>query len=95
MRYRTTRQAERDLIDLYVDGDLQFGTDQAERYQRGLIRTFELLADNPRMARERTEFVPPVRIYPYEAHLVVYTIRDDGLLIVRVLHGRREWEKYL
>jgi toxin ParE1/3/4 len=66
MRYRTTRQAERDLIDLDVDGDLQFATDRAERYQRGLIRTFKRLPDNPRMAREPTEFVPPVRIYPYE-----------------------------
>jgi toxin ParE1/3/4 len=66
MHYRTTRRADRDLIDLYVYGNLQFGTDQAERYHRGLIRTFELLADNPRIARERTESLPPVRIYPYE-----------------------------
>lgn len=95
MTYKTTRQADQDIIDAYVHGVQEFGTDQAERYHQGLIATFELLSANPRLARERTEFVPPVRIHPYGAHLIVYTLRDDGVLIVRVLHGRQDWERYL
>lgn len=95
MRYRTTRLADADIIDIYVHGALAFGREQAERYHRGLVETFELLSENPRLARERTEFAPAVRIHPYEAHLIIYTIEDDGLLIVRVLHGRSRWERYL
>ena len=95
MSYKTTRQADQDIIDIYVHGVQEFGTDQAERYHRGLTSTFELLVTNPRLARERREFHPPVRIHPYEAHLIVYLVRDDGILIVRVLHGRQEWERYL
>jgi toxin ParE1/3/4 len=95
MRFRTTRQADQDIIDLYVHGAREFGVEQAERYHRGLIDTFELLCENPRLARERMEFVPAVRIHPYEAHLVIYTVEDNGLLIVRVLHGRSQWERYL
>ncbi|GJE77642.1 type II toxin-antitoxin system RelE/ParE family toxin [Methylorubrum suomiense] len=72
MTYRTTEAADRDIAGLYADGEAQFGTPQAERYQDGLFDLFDLLADNPRLARERPEFTPPVRIHPYGAHLVVY-----------------------
>lgn len=95
MRYRTTRQADQDIIDLYLRGVELFGVEQAERYHGGLIETFEVLADNPHIARERTEFTPAVRIHPHEAHLIVYCIQDDELLIIRVLHGRQDWERYL
>lgn len=95
MTYRTTEAADRDIAGLYADGEAQFGTPQAERYQDGLFDLFDLLADNPRLARERPEFTPPARIHPYGAHLVVYTIDDAGILIVRVLPGRADWERWL
>jgi toxin ParE1/3/4 len=47
------------------------------------------------LARERREFEPPVRLHPYQAHMIAYIIRDGGLLIIRVLHGRQDREKYL
>jgi toxin ParE1/3/4 len=57
-----------------------------------LRRTFDLLAENPRLARERTELSPPVRVHPCGAHVVIYTVEDDGtVLIVRVRHGREDW----
>lgn len=95
MPYRTTRRADQDIIDLYVHGAREFGVSQAERYHRGLIETFEVLSANPRLARERTEFMPAVRIHPHEAHLVIYRIERDGLLIIRVLHGRSSWERHV
>jgi Plasmid stabilization system protein len=95
MTYRTTRRADQDVIDIYVHGAGEFGLDQAERYHQGLVATFELLAENPRLARERSEFELPVRLHPYRAHLIVYTIRDEDILIIRVLHARRAWEHLL
>jgi plasmid stabilization system protein ParE len=32
MSYKTTRQADQDIIDIYVRGAADFGLDQAERY---------------------------------------------------------------
>jgi toxin ParE1/3/4 len=95
MIYRTTRRADQDIIDIYVHGAAEFGVEQAERYHEGLISVFDLLAGNPLLARERTEFNPPVRLHPYQAHMIAYVIRDDGILIIRVLHGRQDWERYL
>lgn len=95
MSYKTTGQADRDIIDHYVRGAADFGVNQAERYYEGLVAAFDLLAANPHIARERTEFDPPVRLHPYRAHMIVYVVRNKGILIVRVLHGRQEWERHL
>ena len=78
-----------DIITIYKHGSIEFGIDQAERYHKGLIATFDLLADHPRMARERSEFRPPVRLHAYRAHVIVYIMEPSGILIVRVLHGRQ------
>lgn len=95
MIFRTSPQADEDIADLYVAGARSFGVAQAERYQGGLFNAFQMLADNPLMARERRELVPPVRLHPYQAHMIVYVEEGAGVLIVRVLHGRQDWENAL
>ena len=92
MTVRRTKQADRDIIAIYRRGVTEFGVTQAERYHAGLSALFELLAANPRIARERIELSPPVRLHPYGAHLVAYIEHGGGILIVRVLHGRQDWE---
>ncbi len=59
------------------------------------MATFDLLADNPRMARERAEFRPPMRRHAFRAHMIVDLIAEEETLIVRVLHGRQDWERHL
>ena len=93
MTYRTTRRADQDIIDAYLHGAMRFGVAQAERYHRDMIATFGLLAAHPGMARLRAELVPPVRLHPYGAHLIVYRDAADGILIIRLLHGRQDWER--
>ncbi|MBY5837328.1 type II toxin-antitoxin system RelE/ParE family toxin [Rhizobium leguminosarum] len=92
MKYRTTIEADQDIVELYILGADQFGALQSEQYVDDLFDTFELLADNPRMARERRELNPPTRLHPYLAHMIAYTIREEDILIVRVLHGREDWQ---
>ena len=47
MGYRLSRQAEQDLIELFLDGAERFGLRQAEAYHDLLAHIFEFLADNP------------------------------------------------
>ena len=95
MAYKLTVQAEQDFYEIYAEGAAQFGENQADRYLAGLLRIFDLLSDNPMMARERTEVNPPVRIHPYQAHLVIYTIQSDDVLILGLPRGNREWQRLL
>lgn len=95
MGVRTTRQADQDIIGLYLRGAAEFGITQAELYHEGLLATFAMLADNPRMARERTKLRPPMRLHPWQSHLIAYVVEGDDILIIRVLHGRQDWEQLL
>lgn len=95
MTYQTTKKADEDIIGLYVRGAVEFGLAQTESYVDGLFSIFELLSDNPYMARERSELKPPARLHPYGAHMIVYVLQDSGILVVRVLHGRQDWQSLL
>lgn len=89
MAYKLSRRAKEDI---YVEGVAVFGVPQAEAYHARLQRTCETLSDNPRMARERLEITPPVRLHPYGSHVVVYIIEPDGgIFVVRVRHAREDW----
>lgn len=92
MGFRLTQAAEADIIRIATQGIRLFGHGQARRYHDELFALFDLLASNPRMARERSELSPPMRIHPFKAHLIVYRIEDDGdVLIIRVRHGHEDW----
>lgn len=92
MGFRLTREAEEDVIDIAEQGVRLFGPVQAGRYHDELFAVFDLIVASPRMARERLEITPPVRIHPFKAHLVVYRIEQDGdILIIRVRHGHENW----
>lgn len=92
-RYTLSRKAEDDVIAIFVYGAERFGIDQAERYHDLLEKTFRFLAENPEAARGRTEITPPVRIHPFESHIVIYTIDDNGdIFVLRVRHGRENWQ---
>ena len=78
-----------------MTGAAKFGRGHAERYYAGLRALFSLLEERPKMARLREEFVRPVRLYPYRAHVVAYVEEEDDILIVRVLYGRQDWTRHL
>jgi len=56
---------------------------------------FETIAAMPTLARERSEFTPPVRIHVHESHPIVYTIAEDHVAILRLLGGRQDWVSIL
>lgn len=94
MGFRLTREAEEDMLNIAEFGIRSFGEAQARSYHRDLFRTFGLIADFPRIARERTEISPPVRIHPHKAHLIVYLIDGKGdVLILRIRHGHEDWSE--
>ncbi len=92
MPFNLSAEAEEDIVSIAEQGIRSFGPQVAKRYHDELFAVFELIASNPRMARERHEISPPVRIHPFKAHLVVYRINDDGsIFVIRIRHGHEDW----
>ena len=92
MRFSISVQAEEDIVSIAEEGIRNFGALVAKRYNDELFALLDLIATNPRMARERHEISPPVRIHPFKAHLVVYRIIEDGnIFVIRIRHGHEDW----
>jgi toxin ParE1/3/4 len=64
MRFSLFVEAEEDIIAIAEQGVRLFGSAHAKRYHDELFSLLDLIAANPRMAREREEISPPVRIHP-------------------------------
>ena len=94
-RWAIRPAAQSDLSQIWHYGADTWGVEQAERYADGLFAVFDLLAEFPEMARERAEFVPPVRIHPSGAHLVIYRREGEGIEILRIMHARQNLTAYL
>jgi toxin ParE1/3/4 len=81
-----TPEAEHDLQDIWVYTSKKWSIDQANHYIDELVAKFELFANAPFIAHERTEFVPPVRVHRHQSHVIIYRLPGKDLDIVRVAH---------
>lgn len=87
--------AENDLEAIWIYSAKTWGVEQANAYVDELVDTFQLLADNPLMCRERNEFSPPVHIHHHAHHLIVFVHAPNGISIVRVLHESMDIDSQL
>lgn len=88
---RLTPRGEEDLEDIWRYTAENWSVAQADRYTDALAAAFDTIRRMPEIARERTEFTPPVRLHPSAQHVIVYRIQDDHVEIIRVLGGKQDW----
>ncbi len=96
--FRLKRIALEDLkgIVRYIAAD---NPAAARKFRDDLYEKLQFLALNPRIAPERPDLVPNLRYLPYGDYLIFYLLEDnwpqddgpedDGIVIIRVLHGAR------
>jgi len=89
--YRLSPKAISDLESIWRYRAQTWSVEQADRYIDSLSSLFDVLVSHPELARERTEFNPPVRIHPHQKHLIIYTIATDHISIIRILGGGQDW----
>ncbi len=88
---RITRRslAEADILEIwdYIADD---SIDAADRWVDRLDEQLGLLAEQPMMGRSRDELSPGVRSFPLGRYVIFYAPLDDGIDVIRVLHGARD-----
>ena len=94
MRHRLSKNASADVRRLYRHNVLNFGIAHADRYLARLDAAFAGIAEFPNAYPARPE-IADARIRPFEAHHIVYRVRTNEVVILRVLHGRQDLAKYL
>lgn len=88
---RITRRplAEADIIEIW-DTIAEDSLAAADRWVDRLDEQLRLLAAQPMMGRARDELAPGVRSFPFGRYIVFYAPLDDGIDVIRVLHGARD-----
>ncbi|WP_084627557.1 type II toxin-antitoxin system RelE/ParE family toxin [Elstera litoralis] len=90
MRFRLTRLADADLVEIAEYTARQWGEAQARKYAAAFIEAFQRLSDDPMTpaSRARDDLQPGCRILTIEEHFIVYRRRNGTTEILRVLHRR-------
>lgn len=99
--YRVRPVADRDLDDQADYLATHASLETALRFYDAARATFQELARSPGIGEPWPSRLPRLagvrvaRIQGFEKHLVFYRSADDGIEIIRVLHGARDVERAL
>jgi len=93
--YRLSGLAIKDLAEIADYTIATFGIEQARAYRDGLATAFEALAANPNIGRSADRLAPMLRRYTHQSHEVFYLVTKGEILIVRILHERMDFGRYL
>ena len=94
-RYRLSRMARLDLIEIADYTVDRWGPSQAERYLDGLDDCFNRLVKNPQMGRACDQIRQGYRRIEEGKHVVIYRADNDGIFICRILHNSMLPERQL
>lgn len=93
-RFTRTAEAEEELIGLwvYVAADNEPAADRLlERIEEACRR----LAEFPELGAAHDEVRPGLRLLPVGSYLLLYRRTEEGIELVRVVHGARDWREIL
>ncbi len=87
---RLSERARLDLLAIYDSSEASFGAYQAEAYLAGLARTFDLLADFPRIGQDASALRAGFMRFRFQAHIIFYSEDAAGIMIRAIVHGARD-----
>lgn len=89
-RVDTARDADADLQQILDYTRERWGDAQRFRYSQAINRALRQLREFPFAGRDRSDLGPGIRSYPVAEHVIIYLVRGDHILIVRILHGSED-----
>jgi toxin ParE1/3/4 len=88
-------ESELDAIWVYIASSSD-SLEIADRTIDRITEYFSVLANNPYIGRRRdADLRPGLRSFPVGNYLILYRIEQDVVLILHVVHGRRDLEAWL
>jgi toxin ParE1/3/4 len=84
--------AELDLWEIwdYIADD---SLDRADDFLDRVDEKLQSLARTPGMGRRREELLPGLQSFPVGNYVVFYRAIEDGIDVIRILHGSRDIEE--
>lgn len=95
MKFRLSRLAQADLRDIGEHTLERWGLARRRAYLRAIDARFAALARRPRLGRAREEVGPNLRSANIGSHVIFYRAADEGIEVLRILHGRMDAERHV
>jgi plasmid stabilization system protein ParE len=93
MNYRISRRADTD-IERICDHIAEDNPDAADRLDEQIHRAIQLLAKFPRMGHPRADVKDKRYLFwAVGGYVIAYRMEQNELLVVRVLHGARDFRR--
>ena len=94
MAHRVAANAEADLDQIWDYIANESGNPEVARsHIQTITERFFLLSRHPHLGRPREEIRAGLRSFPVGEYVIIYRVRDGDVLILRVVHGRRDMEE--
>jgi toxin ParE1/3/4 len=91
MAHRLVAKAEDDISDIWHYVAKESGNvDIADRLIDSITQRFHFLSNQPYSGRTRDELKPGLRSFPVGQYVIFYRVLLADVLILRVMHGRRD-----
>jgi toxin ParE1/3/4 len=94
MSFRLRPLAVRDLDDI-VGVIADDNPAAALAWVDNILQRCRKLGESPGMGVERPDVRKGLRLFPVGRYLILYESTPDGVEVVRVLHGARQWQDLL
>ena len=94
-KIKFAKQASFDIDDMYLYGLINFGETQADLYSDKIKKGLKTIQANPEIGRLVTTVNPAIRRFDFERHVIFYDIKDDEILIVRIIHRSKDFVRHL
>ena len=96
IKYRISKQAIKDLNDIWIYTFNKWSKEQADRYYDLIIGEIEFVADNYLIGKSVEQTRKNYRVTKIKSHLIFYRkAENENVEVVRILHHRMDIKKRL
>ena len=95
MKVRLSAAARRDLSGIWRYTAKRWNDAQADRYVRLIADGFDGLATGAAQGRDASDIRAGYLKLAVGSHLVFYRLGSDAIEVVRILHGRMDFDRHL
>jgi len=93
MRYRVSRNAERDLDEIFAYWAKRASLAVADRLVVGIIGRFWLLGEYPDAGRASDDVAAGVKCFPAGRYLIYFRSTHEGAEILHIFHGAQDQKR--
>ena len=90
MRYRVSREAERDLEEIFVYWAKRTSLEVADRLIDSIAERFWLLGEYPDAGKSAEDIAPGVKCFPAGKYLIYYRKSGRRAEMLHVFHGAQD-----